>query len=150
MKLKRTVYLFLVIIISLQLYSMENASNPLESFRWRYRVLIVDSSETLSDSIISSFKASQSAIQERHLIWFVLSDSDCMTNLPRELPPHFNEVLREKYFADDTGSNIVILIGKDGGIKAAQETLDLEAIFGRIDSMPMRRAEIRTQISTEF
>ncbi len=37
------------------------------------------------------------------------------------------------------------MIGKDGGIKArySKDVFDLERIFTLIDSMPMRRAEIR-------
>lgn len=37
----------------------------------------------------------------------------------------------------------VLLIGKDGGVKSRSSDLDLEATFGLIDQMPMRREEIR-------
>jgi hypothetical protein len=39
----------------------------------------------------------------------------------------------------------LVLIGKDGGIKArhSEDVFDLERIFTLIDSMPMRRAEMR-------
>jgi hypothetical protein len=41
----------------------------------------------------------------------------------------------------------VLLIGKDGGIKSRESSLDLDAIFGRIDGMPMRIREMRTNQS---
>lgn len=37
----------------------------------------------------------------------------------------------------------VLLIGKDGGIKSREPSLNLEGIFRRIDAMPMRRQEMR-------
>ena len=38
----------------------------------------------------------------------------------------------------------VLLIGKDGGMKSRESSLDLDAIFRRIDAMPMRKREMRT------
>ncbi|MDS1309234.1 DUF4174 domain-containing protein [Marinobacter sp. F60267] len=38
----------------------------------------------------------------------------------------------------------MLLIGKDGGIKSREPSLDLDAIFRRTDSMPMRIREMRT------
>ncbi|WP_349559152.1 DUF4174 domain-containing protein [Marinobacter sp. NFXS9] len=38
----------------------------------------------------------------------------------------------------------VLLIGKDGGIKSRESSLDLDAVFRRIDAMPMRIREMRT------
>ncbi|WP_242674565.1 DUF4174 domain-containing protein [Marinobacter halodurans] len=36
------------------------------------------------------------------------------------------------------------MIGKDGGIKSRESSLDLDAVFRRIDAMPMRIREMRT------
>lgn len=45
----------------------------------------------------------------------------------------------------DSGFEI-LLIGLDGGIKLRQEeTLDAETLFARIDSMPMRRQEMKNK-----
>jgi hypothetical protein len=35
-----------------------------------------------------------------------------------------------------------MLIGKDGGIKASNPSLDMGDYFAQIDSMPMRQAEM--------
>lgn len=37
----------------------------------------------------------------------------------------------------------VRLIGKDGGIKSREASLNLNGIFSRIDAMPMRMREMR-------
>lgn len=40
----------------------------------------------------------------------------------------------------------VVLIGKDGGVKLRSKTpVDLDRIFARIDSMPMRQREMRSR-----
>ncbi|WP_228705789.1 DUF4174 domain-containing protein [Marinobacter sp. es.048] len=41
----------------------------------------------------------------------------------------------------------MLLIGKDGGIKSRESSLNLDAIFRRIDAMPMRSREVRTNQS---
>ncbi|MGO1501416.1 MAG: DUF4174 domain-containing protein, partial [Marinobacter sp.] len=38
----------------------------------------------------------------------------------------------------------VLLIGKDGGIKSRESSLNLDAIFRRVDAMSMRMREMRT------
>ncbi|WP_246180249.1 DUF4174 domain-containing protein [Marinobacter changyiensis] len=37
----------------------------------------------------------------------------------------------------------VLLIGKDGGIKSREASLNLNGIFRRVDAMPMRMREMR-------
>ena len=49
-----------------------------------------------------------------------------------------------RHFSVPQRSFRVILIGKDGGIKLKRnDQIDLETIFELIDSMPMRKDEIR-------
>ena len=53
------------------------------------------------------------------------------------------EMLRRR-FEIEKDSFVVILIGKDGGVKMVREDrLSLQEVFDRIDSMPMRRQEMR-------
>ena len=55
------------------------------------------------------------------------------------------QALRKKYDVE-TGKLTLILIGKDGGEKMRQVgSIDLQSIFKRIDSMPMRQSEMRRQ-----
>ena len=37
----------------------------------------------------------------------------------------------------------LLLIGKDGGVKKRTSTVSLEEVFSLIDTMPMRRREMR-------
>ena len=50
---------------------------------------------------------------------------------------------RREYGVED-GRFVVALVGKDGGVKIhADEPIPASEIFGRIDTMPMRRREMR-------
>jgi hypothetical protein len=43
------------------------------------------------------------------------------------------------------GPDVVLLIGKDGGVKLRMNCFTLAKILGAVDQMPMRRQEIRRQ-----
>ena len=60
----------------------------------------------------------------------------------RPMPPATAESLRDR-FAIDSGDFGLRLVGKDGGVKSTGPDLNLEATFGLIDQMPMRKAEMR-------
>jgi hypothetical protein len=61
----------------------------------------------------------------------------------KPLAPENTEKLRRR-FEVKSGPFKVVLIGKDGGVKMVREDrADLQEIFDRIDSMPMRQQEIK-------
>jgi hypothetical protein len=57
------------------------------------------------------------------------------------------EQITDRYFTPEPAGTAVLLIGKDGNLKARSTDLDLEATFDLIDQMPMRREELRRKIS---
>ena len=60
-----------------------------------------------------------------------------------ELPPATAALLRQRYRVPD-GTITLILVGKDGAEKLrGDDTTNLQAVFERVDSMPMRRREMR-------
>lgn len=89
---------------------------------------------------INAFEGYAAAIQERDILIFVLRNKKVfdLDGLPvkwigRTLP--------------DTSFKGIVLIGKDGGIKLKKPfVLSAEHIFDVIDSMPMRRAEMKGSI----
>ncbi|KUJ80268.1 MULTISPECIES: DUF4174 domain-containing protein [Microbulbifer] len=117
---------------------MENLS-PLQ---WQNRILLVRSPKAAPDAE-HQLRAAETAISERHLLWFLITAEGIRTNHAGTVSKQFTPNILERYFADQ-GTNVV-LIGKDGGVKARARSLDLEAIFSLIDSMPMRREEMRRQ-----
>jgi len=114
--------------------------DPLEPFDWKHRIfLLFDAPES-----VDRLRAAEAAINERQVLWFVTGGDALETNYAGELPADFASRL-DAYRRSRPGTIEVVLIGKDGGVKSRDPKLDLEALFARIDAMPMRRAERREQ-----
>lgn len=117
------------------------AKSPLASLaalRWQYRVLLIFDHAADTKQLDRLEKAAP-AILERDMAWFLLDGDRLHSNYPGQLSRDFRRRLRERY---DEGA-AVVLIGKDGGVKMRDDTLDLTVVFARIDSMPMRLQEMR-------
>lgn len=120
-----------------------DSGNPLRSYLWENRLIVVQCDEREAADIVRELEAFGDAIEERHIIWFVLTDGELWTNQEADLPEGFADAVRAQIFDSEAEGLRVALVGKDGGVKSMDDSLDLKAIFGRIDSMPMRRAEMR-------
>lgn len=115
----------------------EQALKDLSDLQWQSRLILVrDSADA-----VARLEAERDAIDERDILWFVLTPTGVISNYAGSLAQDFSLRLRKSYFGD--AETRVILIGKDGGIKAREATLDLDALFALIDSMPMRRREMQ-------
>ena len=115
----------------------------LGELRWKYRVILVFASEAEASSAVSNLEALAPGIEERDIAWFVLDGPELHSNYRGTLGATLRERLEARYFTPVPSDTAVLLIGKDGGVKARSADLDLEATFGLIDQMPMRRAEMR-------
>ena len=54
-----------------------------------------------------------------------------------------NRNLLHFHFSDPNEEYKILLIGKDGGVKFEGENRSLQQIFNQIDTMPMRRSEMK-------
>ncbi|MFO8027110.1 MAG: DUF4174 domain-containing protein [Opitutales bacterium] len=117
--------------------------SPLASFRWDYRIILVSTPAANAENVVSEFKSSCDAINERHILWFVLGGESVATNYAEPLPESFPTEVLKYYFKDASDETEVRLIGKDGGVKEKADALDLDRLFALIDSMPMRQAEMK-------
>ena len=79
------------------------------------------------------------------MVWFVLGEQTLHTNYEGKLEDQLRQALMDSYFTPVPSETAVRLIGKDGSLKSRSSDLDLEATFGLIDQMPMRRAEMRSR-----
>jgi hypothetical protein len=120
------------------------ALSELSSLRWEYRVLLVVDSETVR-SDLAALESRRTDVLERDLLWFVLKAERVQSNYPGALSPGLPAQLREHAGEAEP----VVLLGKDGGVKLRAGQLDLDAVFARIDSMPMRRREMRRQAAQD-
>ncbi|WP_158279767.1 DUF4174 domain-containing protein [Coraliomargarita sinensis] len=117
-------------------------SNPLESFRWEYRLILIYTPTEEIDGALAKLKAAEPEIKERHILWFVFSERESRTNNSDPIEEDFRTEVLRHYFEDGETTQLR-LIGKDGGIKEKADKLILERIFSLIDAMPMRQAEMK-------
>ena len=112
----------------------------LDILEWTHRIILISVDAQQKPDILQRLERAKADIDERHIAWFLLSDDDILSNLDVDLSPALDQVIRKDHFRNtQTG---VVLIGKDGGTKYRATALDLDEIYGRIDLMPMRRAEM--------
>ena len=112
----------------------------LDILEWTHRIILISVDAQQKPEILQRLEHEKAEIDERHIAWFLLSDDDILSSLDAGLSAALDEVIRKEHFRNR--ENGVVLIGKDGGVKYRANTLDLDEIYGRIDLMPMRRAEM--------
>ncbi len=115
------------------------AAASLSDLQWQYRVIVVFAPTDTQAGEFRDTLDNTTGIAERDIAWFVLSPSDgTFSNIEQRLSR--DELLK---LHENDGIEAV-LIGKDGGIKARQsDDFDINAFFGEIDQMPMRRNEMQ-------
>ena len=124
-------------------------ADPLATWRWTHRLLVIDVPDTASgQQALTAFRTVVDAeideLVERDLLIVPVGD------LPRprvtarpwvDLPADARQAVRRQLGMKGSGAELV-LVGKDGGAKARQAgVFDLARILSEIDAMPMRRAE---------
>ena len=122
----------------------EDKLTGLADLRWKNRVILIFAREPHISNALQNLDDFKSEIEERDIAWFVLDDNALHTNYNGQLDDQLREALMDSYFTPMPAETEVRLIGKDGTIKSRSSDLDLEATFGLIDQMPMRRAEMRS------
>ncbi|SNR79127.1 protein of unknown function [Maribacter sedimenticola] len=131
----------LLILSALFHIHMINAQT-IKDFQWKNRILILSSNAANTSSVdqaIQKINGAQQNVQERDLMVLILNKDKFYTLE--------NELVDLKPVASlNTLNDGYILIGKDGGIKAQEPyPLDLKKLFDLIDSMPMRKSEIKSK-----
>lgn len=117
----------------------------LDDLRWTFRVILIFAREPYMSNALNNLDEFKAEIDERDIAWFVLGDDLMHTNYDGEVADELREVLMDTYFRPMPTETAVRLIGKDGTLKECSTDLDLEATFGLIDRMPMRRTEMRSK-----
>jgi len=143
----------LALVSAVMLFSALSARadpDPLSAYRWKYRLLVVYVPDTEAGrATIRTFRASlddrMEDVLDRDLLIVPVGD------LPRpgdalrpavDLGGSARSHVRQRFGLEGREVEL-LLIGKDGGMKARQSgaTIDLDRVFELVDSMPMRRAE---------
>lgn len=125
--------------------------DPLSEFRWKNRILLVSAPlDTLTGEELQALRKALTSeakpLRERDLI--VIDLSQRPLNLPnaKRLSQAKSDSLSRKLKLSEATGPVFLLLGKDGGEKARQSPqLDLAKLFALIDTMPMRRSEMKRQ-----
>jgi len=137
--------IFLACMITFCLNAQQDKENTvgMEDFEWHYRVLLDFAREPHMSNALANLEEIEPEISERDIVWFVLGVNQLHTNYNEKLSDEVRKQIIDRYFSPLPAETVVLLIGKDGTLKSRSSDLDLEAMFGLIDQMPMRRAEMR-------
>ncbi|MBT8237722.1 MAG: DUF4174 domain-containing protein [Croceitalea sp.] len=121
------------IVILFFTFTMGNAQD-LASYKWKNRVIILfsNTNSKLMNQQFRLLNEQVASLQDRDIVVLTPNSVDQLS--------HKKNIKLEEDFVG------LILIGKDGGIKLKKSfVVEPEVIFNLVDSMPMRRAEIRKQ-----
>ena len=132
-----------MVTLNINAQASEEKPASLEDLRWKHRVILIFAREPYLSNALSNLDDLKAEIEERDIAWFVLGDNTLHTNYDGKLEDQLREELMASYFTPVPTETAVRLIGKDGTLKSSSSDLNLEATFGLIDQMPMRREEMR-------
>ena len=156
----RAVFLVLIILLAggSTIAHDEHAPFSMDDFRWQHRPLLILAPRLEDGDYVEQLEllgGEDDALIDRDMaVIHVGGDGGCVDFIgprsddrPRQRPLGRVDVqrLRSRYgvSADDFA---VLLIGKDGGVKLrSAEPVPSRRIFDLIDSMPMRKREMRDQ-----
>ena len=134
-----------MVTLNINAQASEEKPASLEDFRWKHRVILIFAREPYLSNALSNLDELKAEIEERDIAWFVLGDNTLHTNYDGKLDDQLSEELMDSYFTPVPTETAVRLVGKDGTLKSSSIDLNLEATFGLIDRMPMRRGEMRSR-----
>ena len=148
---KRRIATLNILLLLLLGYTVQAQSNMLENYQWKNRIILILSEsgqEAEYSQQIKAFEGAGMELADRKLLVFLVQKEryrivDYAENREKAAEWINSEALYRKFSKEDSGFQ-VLLIGLDGGVKVSQrQILQKEALFGIIDAMPMRRAELR-------
>lgn len=124
-----------LLAILLSLTVVESIGGELNDFRWKQRILVVTSS---SLSLRVNLMKDEVGLLERDVRVFILDD-------PEKAPSASLAAELKQRLKIRDGVDEVLLLGKDGRtiLRWKAEEFALSALFLKIDSMPMRKAEMQ-------
>jgi hypothetical protein len=136
----------LFVAVTVALGPTHARAGDLGEYQWKHRLLLIFA-PTRSDhrfmALDKPLSDKRAELQDRDTLVFRIFESGTSYAARRKMSLENAESLRRRFKAP-SGEIRQILIGKDGGVKlTADEKTTLPSIFDLIDTMPMRRQEMR-------
>ena len=137
----------IVIFTALLIFDLEDTmSMDLTQFQWKNRLLLIfapDVNDEFFQKLQGEIIAQKAGVEDRDLVVFEIFERGQSRMNTAHLDQEAVDSIRKR-LAVPQSTFRVILIGKDGGMKLERDDqVGLEEIFERIDSMPMRKNEMR-------
>jgi len=135
----RTILTLMLLLITLT--TQGAGMNSLSDYQWKNRLILVQATDENAGEI-DTLRSARAEVDDRDIVWFVNTGADLVSNQDGVSSSLESEIkaLLDQFRSDER----VLLIGEDGGMKSREPSLDLDAIFRRIDRMPMRMREMRS------
>ena len=120
--------------------------SDVKSLKWQHRIIIVyTQAPDQYAAVLRQFQDAQAQIDERDIVWFIDTGDNILSNAEKPLAPDFSQSLRPYDNRRAKEPFAAVLLGKDGGVKQRQSTLNLSSFMALIDTMPMRQWEMLTR-----
>lgn len=118
----------------------------IEQYRWQNRIIVLLTESLESTALhdqLKELKSNKDGLEDRKIIVFAATPDSWDKGLEELIPIQGNELYNE--FSSEKSFEY-ILIGLDGGIKLRKSTfVSNSELFGIVDSMPMRRNELKNK-----
>ncbi|MEQ8810061.1 MAG: DUF4174 domain-containing protein [Imperialibacter sp.] len=135
----------LILMLSVGL-SEAQPGDPLEHYAWKKRVILVFHSEknaAVAAQQLAVLKKDGKEFDDRDLVSGTIADGSKGSIGGKLINTRDAAVLQQR-FNPANEDFLVVLMGKDGGVKLKEQiVVPASTIFDLIDSMPMRRSEMR-------
>ena len=137
----------IVIFTALLIFDLEDTMPmDLTQFQWKNRLLLIfapDVNDEFFQKLQGEIIAQKAGVEDRDLVVFEIFERGQSRMNTAHLDQEAVDSIRKRLAAPQSTFR-VILIGKDGGMKLERDDqVGLEEIFERIDSMLMRKNEMR-------
>lgn len=133
---------YFILGICFVLCSYKGNSQNLESYHGKNNIILLKDSSTNSDWLqgqLKRLKANDSALEDRHLLILLVTDSLVHDEIATFAPFKSQEIVNTYGIENFEG---LILIDKDGVIKLKEEFIvSPQKIFDIIDALPFRQSE---------
>ena len=118
----------------------------LDAYQWKNRIILIFAPSSDSDACkrqMREFEGQEDGMLDRDLIIFQVFKRGGSHSGNASISEQQANQLRH-HFRVKEGKFIIILIGKDGGVKLRRQgPVEVSEIFNIIDAMPMRQEEMR-------
>jgi lysophospholipase L1-like esterase len=126
------------------------AEDSLAKYQWNNRPLVIalpsGASAITSQRIANKLSDAKAKLRDRDIVVINLSSTDSPLPFQEPLKAEETQQLRAELNLKNPSEQVFILFGKDGGEKLRQtKVLQLDKLFQLIDTMPMRKREMKSQ-----